>query len=397
MVAVGKVFENQGRYDAAEAMYRSALRRQPQNPVIHQQLSHLQAQRSIPQHKPDPMTQAIQLAQSVPVQQPSLPSMTVPDSVSAVTVVAGLNTVRADLQHQTSEQYVPSVTAPAAAEFDSAEYAAAESAEYSAEKTESIGSVVQVKSEASELYEQTAPAVSLDYGPPSITGPVAAVAHAEVSSEVAPVVSDQVTLSEVMVTVSAPNEHLELLLLAVRTGDCVETQTFAAALLGECDVNNKRIRDELSAVQRETADPGLLLAIADTQIHRGEADEYTAETLSRVAECTETEYQVQAITSLRHFVRTSSERSIASTLRKLLTHPEPDVRSSCAVTLGDFVARGRSIDEVTLSGLSRLASTDENEDVRVSARAALLRRRENAPESAEAVIIRPAAGPASNL
>jgi hypothetical protein len=384
MVAVGKVFENQGRYDAAEAMYRSALRQQPQNPIIQQQLSHLQIERSLHPDNPDTITQALQLAQSVPVQQTSPSPRTAPKDATVASGEHESAQHRTEGGHESYKEFAPSQVIPATADFVSGQY--------SANSAALTSGVVQVSGESYALIRQTDPSASEDFRTEALTGPISSGEGTTVTA--APTIdgSPEITLSEVMIAVSAPDEHFVMLLQAARTGDCAETQSFAAALLGECDVNNFRIRDELCTLQREALDPGLQLAIADTQIHRGEANEHTAETLSRVASCSETEYQVQAITGLRHFAGTTSERQVAATLRQLLRHHDPAVRSSCAVTLGDFVSRGRSTDEVTLAGLSRLASTDENEDVRVSARAALLRRREASSESAEAVIIRPAAG-----
>jgi hypothetical protein len=205
----------------------------------------------------------------------------------------------------------------------------------------------------------------------------------DMTSSVSPVSRmTEVTLSEVREASRSASTHVELLLRAVEFGDCAETQSLAAALLAECDLNDFRIRDVLAAAQASAADFGLLLAIADTQLHRGEATSDTAKSLQALALCHEPEYQIQALTSLRHFAGTAHDQETARTLESLLTHQDETVRSTAAVTLGDFVADGSETDEYTLTVLTRVASEDRSETVRHAARAALQRRSEGPNEFA---------------
>jgi len=46
MVAIGRVFESQGKYDQAEAMYRRALKQKPADPAIQEQLQQLADRRT---------------------------------------------------------------------------------------------------------------------------------------------------------------------------------------------------------------------------------------------------------------------------------------------------------------------------------------------------------------
>lgn len=65
MVAIARVFENQGRYDQAEAMYRKALRLTPKDQTLKGQLTLLAEKRQGQEFVADPTIQAIAAADAV--------------------------------------------------------------------------------------------------------------------------------------------------------------------------------------------------------------------------------------------------------------------------------------------------------------------------------------------
>ncbi len=65
MVAIARVFENQGRLDRAESLYQQAIRLAPEDPMIRQQLAHLASRRDVREFQADSTRQAIAQADAV--------------------------------------------------------------------------------------------------------------------------------------------------------------------------------------------------------------------------------------------------------------------------------------------------------------------------------------------
>lgn len=419
MVAVARVFENQGKYDQAAAMYQSALRFRPNDPVIRQQLQQVMARRSASpmiQNNPAGSAGALALGNSIPVrsgsqgadgQQSAMtqqaavrPSESgVPSQSSAS--VAGTPVGSQEIQ-LTSENVAPSsdggASAVSPAVMTSSGAFAGSERQDPTQKPAVQNPLMAVRPDAGKPAREQHPqnTQSVMTTSSSVIAAVSAATGADHlvrrSSAVVPVDGatsrtesphvTEITLAEVLEASNSPDTHVGLLLQAIELGDCAETQTLAAALLAECDLNDFRIRDALTAAQVSAADPGLLIAIADTQLHRGEATRDTAKSLRALASGQEPEYQVQAVTSLRHFAGTASDQETAKTLESLLTHHDEMVRSTAAVTLGDFITDGSATDEQTLALLTRVASEDNSESVRHAARFALQRRGEGPHEFA---------------
>jgi len=147
-----------------------------------------------------------------------------------------------------------------------------------------------------------------------------------------------VTAEIILAVVESPAEHTELLLNGLTNGDSLETRCLAATLLGDCDPSDDRIRTALKKVSETEANPRILLAIADSQIQRNEADESTADCLIGLIEEETGETRTQALLDLRHFVRTESHDECVAVLQSLLNHEESSIRALATLTLEDFTA-----------------------------------------------------------
>ena len=329
IAAIGRVFENQGRYERAEAMYRKALKTRPQDSALRSHLQQLAERRREQKFGPSETADAIAIADLVS-----------PPKSSVRPVQKTLNAESATL---------PSSAANRAASIGVATL------------------VPQSPTSAPELVGN--PVVQ------SVSSKSDATPEIELTSG-----EDQgwrsrqkraINRDDILVALEKPDDHVDMLLEAIDSGDDVETKSLAAALLGDCDPANTRVRDALVQHQVGQFDPEILLALCDSQIERDEADDQTANCLIRL--CTEfgSEIQIQAASQLRNFVGTGQELSCLMTLKELLESADPNVRATAAVTLGDFA----SLESSTITRLQELADADADPNVREAAQSALTRQK----------------------
>ena len=176
---------------------------------------------------------------------------------------------------------------------------------------------------------------------------------------------------DLLAALERPDDHIDMLLEGLNSGENVETKSLAATLLGDCDPSNTLVRNTLIEHQNIQSDPEVLIAICDSQIERGESDRQTVNCLVHLCTRFTSETQVQAASQLRNFAGTEHESSCLTTLNELLTNAEPDVRAISAATLGDF----SPLETNTLTQLQKLADADASSNVRDAAQAALTRQR----------------------
>ncbi|MBC7965113.1 MAG: HEAT repeat domain-containing protein [Fuerstia sp.] len=333
--AIGRVFENQGRYDKAEAMYRKALRNRPQDPDIRNQLQLLAERRSEQQFDATGSADAIAMA----------------DIVSPP---------KSRVQQVRRQVSTPSEASPAAksSELASSEESATEHlpsptrvAEYEASPVEPIASV----------EADATPRIELTSGGN----------QGWRSSQQGAINSD-----DILVALERPDNHVEMLLEGLNSGDCVETKSLAATLLGDCDPANTQVRDALIQHQSIQADPEILIALCDSQIEREEATQQTVNSLLSLCSGFGSDIQIQAASQLRNFVGTEQESSCRTALNELLGSAEANVRATAAATLGDFA----SLEDSTLTRLQELADTDADPNVREAAQSALSRQTSDTPQ-----------------
>ncbi len=351
MVAIGRVFENQGRFDSAEVMYRRALKQNPRNPVVRDQLQQLANRRKSREFTADPASTAIALADSV-----SARDNTAGRAVLPATAVTATQT-KAVAERQPTAAVSPRVvpTAAEAQERPQVEYAA-------------------VAAMATDAAPVTVAATEL-----SVEGPP--VPDSGRSSELA----DTVTAEEILAVIDEAADHSELLIRGLQVGDSWETKCLAATLLGDCAPDNSKVRDMLADGAPANADDGLRLAIATSRIQRGEADVSTARSLISLLESGAEDTRIQAAAELRHFGGTEAHEDCVLALRHLLATDSENLRAIAAVTLGDFP----HIDPETSSQLRKLSTDDDSSQVREAASAAVGRARRPDAGTAQAMVVSP--------
>ncbi len=339
MVAIGRVFENQGHFDKAEVMYRGALKKDPNDRAIRDQLQHLADHRSGREFKAGGVTGAIALADSVSTPGRTARRQTTPASVRVATSEPGATSV-------------PGIVVAAAAneEFPRVELAAVSGA-----------SPTIVVAESSDERQTTA------------------------NVETVAAVTDIVTADEILAVIDESADHPDLLIRGLQFGDSPETRCLAATLLGDCAAEHVPVRDALAEAAARTPDDRLRLAIAASRIQRGEADDSIARSLIALLKSDDDDTRIQAAAELRHFGGTETHDECVVALRQLLTTDAECVRAIAAVTLGDFP----HIDAETSRQLRQLATDDASREVRDAAGAAVGRGNRQDAGTAQAMILTP--------
>ncbi|MFO0999260.1 MAG: tetratricopeptide repeat protein [Planctomycetaceae bacterium] len=256
--AIARVYENQGRYDQAEAMYRKALKQNPNNAEARSSLQQLANRKAGRKFGNEIQTEAIAAANAL---QGSAEE-------AAVALNAKTAAVSSQLQATAdSELTTASLAVELLANESSSEAGKLSPASFEETATEANSTGTDsAKSAAAEIDE---PAVKLQEtkaikAPTVVTNtPSASLVSAE----------------QILAAVDTPGEHAELLLNGLKHGDSLETQCLAATLLGDCDRADLSIRDALQKANEAATDSYLRLAICDSRIQRAEQDAVTAKCL----------------------------------------------------------------------------------------------------------------------
>ncbi|MBL8812029.1 MAG: HEAT repeat domain-containing protein [Planctomycetaceae bacterium] len=405
LVSIGRVFENQGRYDQAEVMYRRALKKKPNDPIIRQQIAALVERRN-GRNPGEPMQSAIAAADSLTGRRTASSassgkqtdaefaaeaiaaakastgksilqaSETVSDTARvAVTHAANSSTKQAE-KSQDAAKIAEERIIREANEFDSAVTAAKSAvadmtATLDKAETEVADEVNSTVDDFSE-FEASEFEATLTESESKTTAASAAAPSTKITSE------------QIVAVIDTPDQNHALLLSGLTNGDSEETRCLAATLLGECAASNTEIGEALAKACTDSTDDRLTLACIDSQIQRGEADQSSAAQLITLLKSDSPDVQAQAAASLRCFTGSEAHKDCTAALVSGLANPNSDVRAIAALTLGDFPV----LDQPTREALEKLAADDPDADVREAAKAAIARG-SHPVETTHAMMIRP--------
>ena len=363
--AIARVYENQGRYDQAEAMYRKALKQNPNNTEVRSSLQQLANRKTGRKFGNEIRTEAIAKAEAA---QKSVVETAVPLNAKAPNIPASLSaqanlsapatpnasvtpeTIKSELK--TASLSVDNLTTELSSE-------AGKLSPASFEET-----VAEVKAEVKATATNAVKAVEVEVATLTTTTEAASTVQTKVTAA-KPSSEQLISAEQILAVVEMPAEHADLLLRGLKHGDSLETQCLAATLLGDCDRSRSEIRDALRIANEAATDAYLRLAICDSRIQRAEHDEITAKCLINVLKTGSPDLQVQVCASMHHFVGSQSESACAAALESALTSDSPDVRAGAAVALGDFP----SLSESAKNQLKKMAASDPAEAVREAASA----------------------------
>jgi hypothetical protein len=345
LAAIGRVFENQGRYDRAEVMYRKALKSRPQDQEVRNQLQQLAARRQEQKFGPSGTANAIAMADVVSPPKSGVEQVHGNRSMAP-------NPMPPAIPQQTQPVYIPARGPQPQLQWNQ-----------------------QPQFPATQLTYPVHPVTNAASQNPNVRpqGPVTVNEHFSTADSKGwrSRQTDSVSSDDILVALEQPDEHIDLLLKAVSHGDNIETKALAATLLGDCDPGNLQVRDALVQQLGVQVEPAVLIAVCDSQIERNEADRQTANCLVCLCTGFHSETQIQAASQLRSFVGTEHEASCLTALNELLGSEEPNVRATAALTLGDF----NSMSGSTRTCLHDLAGSDPVEAVRNAARTTLTRQK----------------------
>lgn len=405
LVSIGRVFENQGRYDQAEVMYRRALKKKPSDPIIRQQIAALVERRN-GRNPAEPMQSAIAAADSLTGRKP-VPRPAVKEQADAEFAAEAIATASATSSGKSILQTSETVADKASAAVTHA----TNSSTHQVEKSQDAAKVAEARilKEANEFDSTIAAAKNAvaeftatvdnpetravettwseddEFADSDASEFEAAIANDNSDkSTVTPAISStKITREQILAVIDAPDQNHALLLSGLSTGDSMETRCLAATLLGECASNNKEISDVLAKACAETTDDRLTLSCIDSQIQRGEADQASASRLITLLKSDSPDVQAQAAASLRCFTGSEAHKDCTAALVGELGNPNADVRAIAALTLGDFPV----LDQAAREALEKLAASDPDMDVREAAKAAIARG-SHPVETTHAILIR---------
>jgi len=384
MVAIAQVFEHQGRDEQAEVMYRKALKADPNNAAVREQLQQLaerkksrkfeagSANTPIARNTPNSRANAASASSSGAVQKSSGSS-----DVARAKPIRAVQLAAASVADSESSSAEKAVATPGSqAELkQTAAVSPMRAAKRSvAQELPNVSSERQTVDASSITFvsasNETANAIEVA----KVSGESLTRVAAAPASVVEPVTSAQrtsrVTSEEVLAVADFPAENAGLLLNGLRYGDSLETQCLAATLLGDCSPDDEVIQKILEKANQAAVDPQLRLAICNSRIQRMEHDVITADCLIQLITTAPAELRVQACSEMRHFAGSQSEDNCVYVLIDALESESPELRAGAAVTLGDF----SSLPDSALQRLQGLSRSDSDASVREAATSAIARR-----------------------
>ena len=337
MAAIARVYENQGRYDQAEVMYRKALKQNPNNVGVRSSLQQLADKKSERKFGAESLKSAVANRSTIDTIKPLARESSAKAGVKSPPIT------------------VPSVVSILASTEDKSADAIEQSAVgFASASSNSMKTVVQKTSAETVKPEETQPFLT-------------------------------VTADEILRVVDTPALHSDLILNGLLYGDSLETQCLAATLMGDCDRSNEKIRELLKAANQSATDPYLRLAVCDSRIQRGEQDSATAECLTQLIDDAPMEIRIQACSNLHHFVGSDCETMCIASLQNQLKNDEQDMRASAAVALGDF----NNLQPELVAQLNQLSESDASIEVQDAAKSALSRIENKPSEKNQAIIVTP--------
>lgn len=357
MLAIGRMFEEQGQLDRADAMYRGALKKNGRNQEARQLLSDLQTRRRSPQP-------ALVAAVPRPARTMGV-SAQMPVPAAPVREVAAKPPVTAAATVPATSPATP--VSPAAQPVKTVSRLKNVAATSSGNPATPAGPATPASPvPGSQPVENKA----VEKAVPKI-GPAATPAPASVAApESAPQSSVKtISLDEILAAAESPEEHSAVLAEALKSGDGPEARCLAAALLGECSSGDAQVAAALQESGRTTDDVSLLLAVVDSQQQHNLIDSATVTNLIRLLPDCEPSVQVQGMTLMRHCSTLSCREECLGLLTGMLESSHADVRAAAALTLSDF----RPLSVETVSRLETLSAGDSSAEVRESAAASLAR------------------------
>ena len=359
MAAIGRVFENQGRYAKAEAMYRSALKADPSNSVARSRLEYvagMKAQRKFDATNRDTLD-AFAMADALTTRPGSKATSKAP-KVSAkpdlksvlkdTTVVASL-TPAPRKAGQTVGTIVTSEAISVNGEAEAIEQPLAEPKVEIVTASTDIGDVgiVDTGWELAGMLDDRPLSESWSEVASTFAEEVSGIATVNFEGEESGMISaavmqpdwksasGRISLEDVLAWSEDVDTNRVDLLLGLSQGEDDGVKALAAAVLTETDHGDAEVNAALDRASRGGSD-FLKVTALDALVQRNALNRDTVSGLLSLLRSQDGEIRTQSATSLRHLVSTDWSNDCVDGLVELLADSEPGVVAIAATTLGDF-------------------------------------------------------------
>lgn len=359
LVAIGRVFENQGHLNRATAMYRQALRADPGNSIAQQRMDFIAGINSGKTFSPSERQsqQAIAMADSIQKRSRQATSRVKTDLRSALATDA----LKASLQPTvaevaaTQQAEVPQVShdVPEVEIEDSADAAFDEDAGWvnvvdtgwelagieDGALLESADALTVSPSRRVSVEQPIVETVAFDEEDEQVSGKVTVTNAAEWKAtnraDQDTVITTVVTLDEIATCMEDPVANTDTLVRGLVYGEDDGVKALAATLLTECPVGDESINESLKTASESDSEL-LQLSSLDALIQRGGINEQGVNSLVGLLASLNPEIRIQAAASLRNCANTDWSAQCIDGLGRMLEQSEPQVVAVAASTLGDF-------------------------------------------------------------
>ena len=344
LIAVGRVFENQGRMPQAQAMYRQALKSDPGNSIARERMEFIASMNSGRSFSPSELR--------------SRDAIAVADSLQSKQQIKSQSSSKSASQQATTRRSTELESTLAAAGRAKRDIATSEDSKAFADDFKDDAGWIQIVETGWELAEMEESVASestsadLKIVPANQQSTIETVSYDDDTNSQAEVVTaevrttttstewrassrSKVTFAELSAWIDSPIENQDNLLRALKSGEDDGVKALAAAMLTECSLGDDSINVALREACKSSSS---LLKVTgrDTLIQRGAIDQAGVDELISLLSDTDADIRAQAAASLRNCAGTEWTSSCVEGLSVLLHDAEPTTVAVAASTLGDF-------------------------------------------------------------
>lgn len=376
LVAIGRVFENQGHTQRAMAMYRQAMKADPGNSIAQERLDFIAGIDSGRSFTPTERRTRAAIAaadslrpattnerrtttrrnirtratglESALSNKKVIASLQAPEprkSISSQWVSAGYGDAKQSTV--TTSQAVEATGEFAEAFADDAGWVQVVDSDWNLQQEDSQWTTAQSEADIAPDTEVTIETVAFsDEEDNRPTVQMVSIQPAQTTGNWEPAVSEApiavepqaygeaVSLDELSTWMGDPVGNAENLLRALRNGENEGVTALAATLLAECP-EDTRIDSALAAACRQSSEL-IRLTARDAMVQRGAVTNPVVDDLLSLLTSNNGEIRVQAAASLRTMAGTAWSSRCVEGLARMLIEDQPQIVAVAASTLGDF-------------------------------------------------------------
>lgn len=365
--AIARVFENQGRYAQAQAMYRQALKAEPGNKVVRDRLEMLAARGKSKTTLEQKTEQAIAMADEIDAakakEKASKPKPQL-DPRKSDEANAAADSAVVKIEASDAEPLIQPASATARVELTVAETDEATTADVQEDSSHGDPAEGLVTVVLQDLIDEVRP-TRLNFAPATQNDPgsVQAVSYSAEAADAAQVV----TLADAVLLMDAPQNNRDELLRTIAHGEDAGVKALAAVALSSF-IDDAEVEAALqTAATQESA--VLRLSALESLLEQQSFSAEQFDSLLELLAADQAETRLQAAVVVRRLAASDWETAGADAAAAMLNDPDPAVVAVAAATLGDFQTAGPTY----RNQLTDLVQTAIDEEVAHAAQSSLNR------------------------